>query len=114
MDTEEEQGGDKEEPSGKDREESDSKESDCRPTSKYTGQTGSDDDDEMSRTSQVEVAPHMPSPYKADLVNVFTRVLGFSVKSVKLLVIEQDLVVSQTVRHFQQTCSLLCPRKRNS
>ena len=32
----------------------------------------------------------MPSPDKADLVKLFTGVLGFSVESVKLLVVDQD------------------------
>ena len=45
----------------------------------------------MSWADEVEVPPCMPSPDKADLVRVFTGVLGFSVETIKLLVIEQDL-----------------------
>ena len=86
-----EKGGDEEKP-GKAEEESD-EESARKPVGKPTGKTGSDEDsdDEMSWADEVEVAPCMPSPEKADLVRVFTGVLGFSVETVKLLVIEQDL-----------------------
>ena len=100
METEDEKGGDEEKP-GQAEEESD-EESARKPTGKPTGQAGSDEgsDDEMSWADEVEVAPRMPSPEKADLVRVFTGVLGFSVETVKLLVVEQDLRSLSDYRAF--------------
>ena len=67
METEDEKGGDEEKPGQ--AEESD-EESARKPAGKPTSQTGSDDDsdDAKSWADEVEVAPRMPSPEKADLV----------------------------------------------
>ena len=98
MEMEYEQGDEEEEPGRNEEEESDSEESGRLPAGKNSEQTGSDDDsDAMSWTAQVEVTPRMPSPDKADLVKVFNGVMGFSIETIKLLVVEQGL----------QSCRLL-------
>ena len=55
----------------------------------------------------------MPSPDQADLVKVFTGVLGFSVENVKLLVVKQDLRSLSNYRAFPADMFPTQARKRN-